>query len=117
GPRGGSGRGPGRPWTPTTSGWTAPATGRSRPRSPRPGRSTTPRTTTSSTWPRTRTATAASEEQESAAHEPELRQRPVDPAAHRRDHRGEPGVHRRPLPRPDLPGIPAPEPALHFRRV
>ncbi len=36
------------------------ATGRSRPRSPTPGRSTTPRTTTSSTWPRTRAATAES---------------------------------------------------------
>ena len=37
-----------------------PATGRSRPRSPRPGRSTTPSRTTSSTSRRTRTATAGS---------------------------------------------------------
>ena len=36
------------------------ATARSPRRSPRPGRSTTPRPTTSSTWPRTRTATAGS---------------------------------------------------------
>ena len=38
----------------------APATARSRPRSPRPGRSTTPRRTTSSTSRRTRWATAGS---------------------------------------------------------
>ena len=37
-----------------------PATARSRPRSPRPGRSTTPRTTTSSTSRRTRGVTAGS---------------------------------------------------------
>ena len=37
-----------------------PATATSPPRSPTPARSTTPRTTTSSTSPRTRTATAAS---------------------------------------------------------
>ena len=36
------------------------ASARSPPRSPRPARSTTPRTTTSSTWPRTPAATAAS---------------------------------------------------------
>ena len=37
-----------------------PTATRSRPSSPRPGRSTTPRTTTSSTWQRTRTGTAGS---------------------------------------------------------
>ena len=40
--------------------WPPPATARSRPRSRPLGTSTTPRTTTSSTWPRSRTATAAS---------------------------------------------------------
>ena len=45
---------------PTTRRCAPPATSRSRPRSSRPGPSTTPRTTTSSTCTRCRTATAAS---------------------------------------------------------
>ena len=47
------------PATPTRRCCGPAATARSRPRSRPPARSTTPRTTTSSTWPRTRAATAA----------------------------------------------------------
>ena len=53
--------------TPTRRCWRPPATARSPPRSRRRGRSTTPRSTTSSTWRRTRTATAGSAGPASAA--------------------------------------------------
>src|SRR5207253_748034 len=82
-------------------------TGPSPPRSPRRASSTTPRITTSSIWPRTPMATAASEEPESAAHDPELRQRPVHPGAPRRDDRGEPGADGGPGPPQSRSRVPA----------